>query len=127
VAVVPQYEVRAGGRAVARGDLRLTGHRVLHECDGAAHRDREQHGRDLRRDRDLEECGWVRRGYTDREVLRRPVTILRDADRTLERPHDPDRLAAWYSLLRESCYTPAGRHRLRVRLGLEQGSDADCA
>jgi hypothetical protein len=62
--------------------------------------------------------GWVRRGYPDLEMIRRPITILRDADRTLGRPHDPDRLAAWCALLRESCFTPAGRHLLLRRLGL---------
>jgi hypothetical protein len=118
IAVVPQHELWADGRLVARGDLRLVGHPTYHEYDGADHRDGDRHRSDLRPDRDLEEHGWVRRGYTDLEVLHRPVTILRDADRTLGRPHDPDRLAAWYSLLRESCFTPAGRHLLLVRLGL---------
>jgi hypothetical protein len=50
-------------------------------------------------------------------VLQRPVTILRDADRTLGRVHDPTRLDAWYSLVRESCFTPAGRALLLRRLG----------
>lgn len=118
VNVVPQHELWVDGHLVARGDLRLVGHDRFHEYDGAGHRDREQHRSDLRRDRDLDSAGWVRRGYTDLEVIHRPATILRDADRTLGRPHDPDRLEAWYSLLRESCFTPAGRHRLLVRLGL---------
>src|SRR4051794_7971896 len=106
------------GRFIARGDLRLVGHDTFHEYDGADHRDRERHRSDLRRDRDLEEHGWIRRGYTDLEVIHRPVTIIRDADRTLGRPHDPDRLAAWYALLRESCFTPARRHLLLRRLAL---------
>lgn len=119
VPVVPQYELWHHGRLVARGDLRIVGHRVLHEYDGAGHRDREQHRSDLRRDRDLVEADWTRRGYTDLEVLRRPVTILRDADRTLGRIHDPSRLDAWYLLLRDSCFTSTGRHRLLRRLGLD--------
>jgi hypothetical protein len=118
IAVVPQHELWADGRLVARGDLRLVGHETFHEYDGADHRDRDRHRGDLRRDREIEEQGWVRRGYTDLEVIHRPVTILRDADRTLGRPHDPDRLAAWYALLRESCFTPAGRHLLLRRLRL---------
>lgn len=118
IAVVPQHELWVDGRFIARGDLRLVGHDTFHEYDGADHRDRERHRSDLRRDRDLEEHGWIRRGYTDLEVIHRPVTIIRDADRTLGRPHDPDRLAAWYALLRESCFTPAGRHLLLRRLAL---------
>jgi len=116
VAVVPQHELWVDGHLVARGDLRLVGHETFHEYDGAGHRERERHRSDLRRDRDLESAGWVRRGYTDLEVIPRPVTILRDA--TIGRPHAPDRLEAWYDLLRESCFPPAGRRRLLLRLGL---------
>ena len=118
VPVVPQHELWVDDRLVARGDLRLLRHQVFHEYDGAGHRDRDRHRSDLRRDRAVEEAGWVRRGYTDLEVLRQPVTILRDADRTLGRVHDPTRLDAWYALLRESCFTGAGRQRLLRRLGL---------
>jgi hypothetical protein len=118
VAVVPQHELWVAGRFVARGDLRVVGHQVFHEYDGADHRDRPQHRTDLRRERDLTNVGWLRRGYTDLEVLHRPVTILRDADHTLGRAHDPSRLAAWYDLVRESCFTAAGRRLLLVRLGL---------
>jgi hypothetical protein len=118
VFVEPQHELWDTGRLVARGDLRLVGHQTWHEYDGGGHRDREQQRADLRRDRDLERRGWVRRGYTDLEVLHRPVEVLRDVDRTLGRAHDPSRLESWYDLLRESCFTPAGRHRLLVRLEL---------
>jgi very-short-patch-repair endonuclease len=124
--VVPQHELWVDGVMIARGDLRLAGTRVLHEYDGAGHRDRDQHRSDLRRERDLERAGWVRRGYTDREVLLRPVGILRDIDRTLRRLHDPSRLDAWYALLRESCFTPAGQARLLRRLGLSK-PDAEAA
>jgi hypothetical protein len=94
-----------------------SGCHAFHEYDGAGHRDRHQQRSDLRRDRDIEAAGWVRRGYTDLEVLRRPVMILRDADRTLRREHDPQRLDAWYSLLADSCFTASGRQRLLRRLG----------
>jgi hypothetical protein len=116
VAVEPQNELWVDGVLVARGDLRIVGHEVFHEYDGAEHRQRARHRSDLRRDRDLGRAGWRRRGYTDLEVLHRPVEILRDADRTLGRVHDPSRLDAWYALLRESCFTPAGRHLLLRRI-----------
>ena len=118
VLVSAQFELWVGGLFLARGDLRIVGHPVFHEYDGVDHRDRDQHRADLRRDRDLEAADWLRRGYTDLEVLRRPVTILRDADRTLGREHDPARLVAWYDLLRESCFTAAGRTLLLRRLRL---------
>jgi hypothetical protein len=124
VAVVPQHELREDGRLVARGDLWILGTNALHEYDGAGHRSRDQHRSDLRRDRDIGATGWVRRGYTDLEVLRRPVDILRDADRTLGRDHDPSRLDAWYDLLRGSCFTAAGRQRLLARLGLGDATAA---
>jgi hypothetical protein len=126
IAVRPQYELRVQGLLVARGDLRLVGTETFHEYDGAVHRARAQHRSDLRRERAIERAGWVRRGYTDREVLLRPIEILRDADRSLGRIHDPARLDAWYQLLRESCFTPAGRELLLHRLGLAPGQ-ADAA
>jgi hypothetical protein len=120
VLVTPQFELWVEGRLLRRGDLRLAGSRVFHEYDGAEHRELARQRSDLRRDRDLDRAGWVRRGYTDLEVLRRPVEILRDADRTLGRLHDPARLQPWYDLLRDSCFTPAGQRRLLTRLGLRQ-------
>ena len=121
IPVVPQYELRVEGMFVARGDLRIARRQTFHEYDGADHRERDRRRSDLRRDRAIERAGWVRRGYTDREVLHRPVEILRDADRTLGREHDPTLLEAWYALLRESCFTPAGRAYLLRRLGLADG------
>jgi hypothetical protein len=118
VLVKPQHELWTDGRRVARGDLWLVGTETFHEYDGADHRSRDRHRADLRRDRDLDRAGWVRRGYTDLEVLHRPVEVLRDADRTLGRVHDPARLEAWYALLRQSCFTPSGRALLLHRLGL---------
>ena len=118
VEVVPQYVARtADGAFVARGDLLLAGTRTFHELDGSHHRSRGQHAADLRRDRRLMEAGYQRRGYTSSEVLARPIGILRDADRTIGRVHDPSRIHAWYSLLQESLFTPSGRARLVRRLG----------
>lgn len=110
VPVEPQRVVRdADDVFVARGDLHLLGSRTIHEYDGADHRDRTVHRRDLARDRRLANAGWVRRGYTDREVLSQASLILRDADHALGRPHRPARVRAWHRLLRESMFTPEGR------------------
>lgn len=119
IPVVPQFELRTGdGRFVARGDLWLRGTRVFHEYDGGVHRDREQHRRDLARERAIGGEGWVRRGYTSVDLLRHPEAILREADAALGRPHDPSRLQAWHALLAESTLSASGRARLRRRWNL---------
>jgi hypothetical protein len=121
VAVEPQHELWHGGSLQARGDLWVVGTTSLHEYDGGDHRrDKERHRKDLRRDRAVANTGWVRRGYTDVELLRQPLTILRDADLSLGRTHDPARIQVWYSLLRESCFTAAGRRLFRQRLRLPE-------
>jgi hypothetical protein len=43
------------------------------------------------------------------------ATILRDADAALGRPHRPDRVRPWHSLLADSMVSPSGRERLRLR------------
>ena len=122
--VEPQHEVRdADGRFVARGDLWLRGTTTLHEYDGAHHLSRDQQRKDLDRARRLERARWSRRGYTAVEVLHRPVAILRDADASTGRPHEPDRVRDWYTLLRGSLFTPVGTRRLRGRLGLPLVAD----
>lgn len=115
VRVVPQHRVEHDGRFVARGDLWIVGSRTLQEYDGAVHRTPKQQEKDLRRDRELNAAGWVRNGYTSKDLVKRPITVLRDADRALGRPTDPTRLDAWTALLRTSCLTPAGRARLARR------------
>lgn len=119
VRVEPQHVVIGSqGEPVARADLWLIGTRMLHEHDGADHLTRAGQRRDLRRHRRLIEAGYERRGYTATDVLHAPAGILRDADASIARPHDPARLQAWYSLLRESLFTASGQHRMRRRLGL---------
>lgn len=113
--VIPQHRVEHEGRFVARGDLWIAGTRTLQEYDGAVHRTPRQQEKDLRRERRLNEAGWVRNGYTSRDLVNRPLTVLQDVDRALGRPTDPARLDAWAVLLRESCTTPAGRSRLAQR------------
>lgn len=117
--VEPQFVVLDDeGEFVARGDLRLTGHRVLHEYDGGVHLTREQQREDLRRSRRLTRAGWTRRGYTSDDLLRRATGVLRDIDETQGRAHDPSRVRAWHEQLRTSCFTAAGRVALSRRLGL---------
>jgi hypothetical protein len=116
VPVEPQHEVYDdGGVFVARGDLWLPGTKTLHEYDGAVHRERRTHVNDLARDRRLVNAGWVRRGYTSADLLRRPLLILREADAALGRPHDPSRLLPWLAALRESLFSGAGQARLAAR------------
>lgn len=116
VPVLPQHRVEHDGRFIARGDLWIVGSRTLQEYDGAVHRTPRQQDKDLRRDRRLNEAGWTRNGYTSRDLVNRPITVLRDADRALGRTTDPARLDTWAALLRASCLTPAGRVRLSARL-----------
>jgi hypothetical protein len=95
VAVEPQYVVLdEAGDPVARTDLRRVGR--------------------------ISDAGFERRGYTKEDVLVGALSILRDADRALGRPHEPARIEAWHDLLRESLFSGAGRHRLMRRLGLAQ-------
>jgi very-short-patch-repair endonuclease len=117
VEVEPQHEIRtAEDGFVARADLLLTGTRTIHEYDGEVHLTREQQQADLERSRRLAAAEVVRRGYTSYDVLRRPVTVLRDADLATGRDHDPGRIRAWNRLLAGSLLTPSGRQRLMSRL-----------
>jgi very-short-patch-repair endonuclease len=117
VAVEAQHEVvDADGVFVARADLWLVGTRRIHEHDGEAHLDREQHRKDLKRDRRLGGARWERRGYTSYDVLHQAVSILRDADQALGRPHDATRIRAWHALLKKSLFSPAGQQLLRERI-----------
>jgi len=127
IQVEPQHDVHdAFGTHLARGDMWLVGTRTLHEYDGADHRSTKGQRKDLKRDARLGRADWIRRGYTAVDVISQAIGILRDADASLGRPHDPSRIRAWYDLLRESLFTPAGRSVFRRRLGLppESGQSA---
>ena len=125
IGVEPQHPVvDLSGRAFARGDLLLVGTRMFHELDGGHHRTPDQQRRDLQRERRLMAAGFLRRGFTSYDVLSSPASIIRDAERTLGRAHDPAVLAAWYSLFRDSLFSASGRRRLELRLGL-RGETAD--
>lgn len=116
VPIEPQFEVRDGaGSLRARADLRIGGTRRLPEYDGEVHRGAKQHAKDLARERVLQRLGWERYGYTSDVVLYNGLSVLRDADEALGRPHQPERIRAWHRLLAESLFTPAGTARLRAR------------
>lgn len=119
VPVEPQYVLEdEHGSFVARADLRIVGTTTIHEYDGGEHRKKARHRKDLARERRIGNVVWTRRGYTDVEVLHQAMTILRDADRSLGRPHRPERIRAWHALLARSLFTPSGTERLRRRWGL---------
>lgn len=117
--VETQHTVRdADGTPVARGDVWLRGTRTLCDYDGAVHADRRRQRVDRRRDRRIADADWEGRAYTDDDLLRRPVAVLREADAAVGRPHDPQRIRVWTALLRESSWTAAGRIELGRRHGV---------
>lgn len=119
IPVEPQHVVAdPSGQVIARGDLLLVGTRMLHEMDGGHHRSPVQQRRDLRRERRLLSAAYHRRGFTSADVLTAPVSIIRDAERSLGLEPDPDRVRPWYSLVQDSLFMPSGRRRLELRLGL---------
>jgi hypothetical protein len=111
--VVSQFELcDADGNFVARGELLLVGTQTFQEYDGQHHAEVEQHRQDRVRDRAINSVGWLRNGYTDRDLFSRPVGILADADRSIGRTHDPRRIRAWWRLFRESLFASSGRAAL---------------
>lgn len=110
VEVEPQYVIRdESGTEVARVDLWIVGTDAAPEFDGDEHERAPRRVKDRRRDRAIDAAGYVRRGYTSGDVLRRGVTVLQDADRSLGRVHDPSRIRAWHEELRKSMFTSAGQ------------------
>lgn len=118
--VRPQVDLTdATGGWIARADLWLVGTQRIHEFDGGVHRDRDQHGRDLAREKRLSRCGYERYGYTAREIRTRPITVIRDAENAFGLEPDPRRLRRWLREFQPSLFSPAGQQRLvrRWRLG----------
>ncbi len=117
IAVEPQFLARdRAGAVVARGDLRIVGSRRLAEYDGADHRERRQHERDLRREKALTRAGYERFGYIAREILTDPARIVRDADDARGVPHDPTRVQPWLREAAASSLHRGGRAALERRL-----------
>lgn len=61
-------------------------------------------------------------GSSSPEVTLTPVAMLRDADETIGREHDPARIRPWLELLRSSLFTPAGMRALAFRARPRDGS-----
>ena len=111
-----QVEIYACGTLVARADLHLVGTRRYPECDGAEHRSRDRHQRDLARDKDMARLGLQRYGYSTTEIAYRPGTVIADAETARGLAPDPRRLQGWWRLARLSTLTAVGRRRLTERL-----------
>lgn len=104
------------GVTIARADLRIRGTRRLPEYDGADHRERGQHQRDLQREKQLAREGWERYGYIAREITAYADGIVRDAEDALGLPHDPQRVQGWMHEARASSLYAGGREALSRRL-----------
>jgi hypothetical protein len=122
VSVEPQAELfDEAGNLVGLADLGVTGTRLIHEYDGAHHREGPQQRIDLRRDRGLSRAGYQRRGVSLDDLLNHPGVLMHEVDRDLERPHLPDRLTAWRVLVANSLYSEVGRRRVLNRWQRQMG------
>ena len=101
---------------VARADLWIVGTRRLAEYDGADHRDRHQHRKDLKREKCLSRLGFERYGYTAAEILGDPARIVTDAERALGLPGNPSRIGLWIREADRSSLSGRGLAALRRRL-----------
>ena len=74
---VVQHEVRDGARLVARVDLAYPEMRIAIEYEGDGHRtDKNQWRRDIRRQRDLEDRGWIVIRLTEHDLVDGGATFL---------------------------------------------------
>ena len=117
IPVTPQHELRDdSGEIVYRLDLLIRGTRRAPEFDGAMHRTRDGHRRDLRREKLLQRHGIERFGYCAPELRDESATIIRDAEAALGWSHDPTRTKIWVHEFERSSFTPQGYGALRRRL-----------
>ena len=113
IAVIPQHRVlNAAGMVVARGDLGIAGTNRLAEYDGADHRDREQHRRDLRREKILARLSFERYGYTAVEILEHPADVIADACDALGVAFDERRIRPWLEEVAKCSLSASGRRAL---------------
>jgi hypothetical protein len=110
---VPLHDTQ--GVLLGYADLLVVGTRNVHEYDGAVHRDKVAHRRDLRRERGWAGTGYVRRGYTLDDLLNYSMVVMHEIDRALGRPHDPRRHDRWRTLVEASMYSETGRARVMNR------------
>ncbi|WP_408899468.1 hypothetical protein ACJ5H2_10305 [Nocardioides sp. R1-1] len=103
------------GRFLCRADLLVVGTTSIHEYDGAIHRDKNVHRRDLRRERALADTAYVRRGFTLDDLVNHAAVLMHELDRLLDRPHQARRLRAWRALIDDSLYSEIGRERVMNR------------
>ena len=122
IPVEPQVSLRdKAGNVVGVADLLVVGTNMLHEYDGAHHRDRQQQRVDLRRGRGLAQTAYDRRGFTLDDLLNHPAVLMHELDRDLGRTHRMMRLSRWRKLVRASLYSEEGRRRVMNRWQREMG------
>ncbi|WP_127481190.1 hypothetical protein [Nocardioides pantholopis] len=124
IAVRPQVTLHdTDGRVIGRADLLVTGTHVVHEYDGAGHRDQAQHRADLRRERAWVGTPYQRRGFVLDDLLNHPGVVMHELDRWLGRPHGLRRLQRWRRLVDNSLYREPGRQRVLNRWRRAMGFD----
>ena len=122
VDVRPQAELfDDAGNVVGLADLLVVGTRFVHEYDGAHHRARRQHRKDLRRDRGISGADYQRRGFTLDDLANHPATVMHEIDRDLGRPHRRSRLQQWRRLVDNSFLSERGRSRMMHRWQQQMG------
>jgi hypothetical protein len=115
--VEPQHVVRnAAGVEIARGDLLIVGTSRLAEFDGADHRERQQHQRDLRREKAPAREGIERYGYTATDLIHSPELVVHDAETARGLAHLPGRVGLWRAEAHLATISVPGQRALRGRL-----------
>ena len=109
------------GALLGIADLLVDGTDLVHEYDGAVHREGRQHRVDLRRERAWVDTPYRRRGFTLDDLLNHPSVVMHELDRTLSRRHDRRRVVRWRRWLDQSLYDEPGRRRLMNRWNREMG------